>query len=219
MTTQATPAVGWRKMVVQALLGGLVGAGGMFAAMSLLKGDGGLDWQPSQIVLVGVGMIYLLMGIFVGLGALAPRLFGARMLNVADAEEIVEERTGMGGSAVSSAAIGLVLMLLAYVTVDGARGPVTPAAAFWILLAMLVATTAASLWMWRSFDELWRRLTVEAGALTANLLLALLIVWGAAAATGLVAGPHPLDLVSAAFGSLLLATFIAAGRRGMMQPR
>jgi hypothetical protein len=42
---------------------------------------------------------------------------------------------------------------------------------------------------------------------------------GGAAAAGLVAGPQPLDLVSIAFGSLLLSCFIAAGWRGMMASR
>src|SRR3546814_11947437 len=85
-------------MALQALIGALAGVGGMFALMWLLKGET-LDWQPSQIILAGVGLIYVLMGLFVGLGVLAPRAFGQRMLNVADVEETVEERANMGSSA------------------------------------------------------------------------------------------------------------------------
>lgn len=216
MTTQVR-AASRRKMALQALLGALAGAGGMIAAMRLLEGET-LAWQPSQIILAGVGMIYLLMGLFVGVGVLAPRLLGQRMLNVVDAEEIVEERGNMGGSALGCTATGAALMLLAYATVDGASAPVTAPTAFWLLLALLVIGTAITLPMWRRFDELWRRLTIDASAIAGNILLALCVIWGSAAAAGLVAGPHPLDLVSAAFGIFLLATFIAVGRRGMMTP-
>lgn len=221
MTMQMTRAASRRKMAIQALCGGLAGAGGLFAAMTLMTpttgtGEAGLDWPPSHIVLIGVGFIYAMMGIFVGLGTLAPRLIGQRMLNVADADEIVEERASMGGSALSCILIGAALMLLAYATVDGMAGPVTAAAAFWILLALLAAGTAVSVMMWRRFDELWRQLTLDASAITGHILLALCVIWGGAAAAELATGPHPLDLVSAAFGTFLLATFIAAGRRGMM---
>ena len=78
--------------------------------------------------------------------------------------------------------------------------------------------SAIMLPMWRNFDELWRRLTIDASAIAGNILLAICVIWGGGAAAGLVAGPHPLDLVSAAFGIFLLATFIAVGRRGMMTP-
>jgi hypothetical protein len=217
MTTDVR-APSWRKMALQALIGALAGAGGMLAAMWLLEGEV-LDWQSSQIILVGIGLIYVLMGLFVGLGVLAPRAFGQRILNVADAEEIVEERANMGSSALSCILIGAALALLAYATVDGANAPVTAPIAFWFLLALLAIGTAITLPMWRRFDELWRQLTIDASALAGNILLALCVVWGGAAAAGLVAGPHPLDLVSAAFGIFLLATFIVVARRGMMTPQ
>lgn len=222
MTTQTGRAAGWRKMAMQAGIGAVAGAGGMAAMIALIEGQDGLDWPPSAIILVGIGLIYALMGLFVGLGTLAPRWFGQRMLNVADAEEIVEERTNMGSSALCCLILGAALMLLAQAVAAEAAGAaalVTPAAAFWILLVVLAGFTAASVWMWQNFDELWRRLTVDVSAITGNLLLAVAVVWGGAAAAGLVAGPQPLDLVSIAFGSLLLACFIAAGRRGMMAPR
>ncbi len=222
MTTQASRAAGWRKMAMQFIIGLAAGGGGMVAMIALIERQDGLEWAPSAIILVGIGFIYALMGLFVGLGTLAPRWFGQRMLNVADAEEIVEERANMGSSAICCLILGVALMLLAQAVAAEAAGAaalVTPAAAFWILLVVLAGFTAASVWMWRNFDELWRRLTVDVSAITGNLLLAVAVVWGGAAAAGLVAGPHPLDLVSLAFGSLLLSCFVAAGWRGMMAPR
>ncbi|WP_439566701.1 hypothetical protein [Sphingopyxis sp.] len=219
MTTQASKAAGWRKMAMQAVFGAIAGAGGMIAVLALVEGQGGLDWAPSAIILLGVGFIYALMGLFVGLGTVAPKLVGQRLLNVADAEEIVEERSSMGASAICCLILGAALMLLAHAVAADAAALVTPAAAYWILLVVLGGFTAVSLWMWKSFDELWRQLTVEITAITGNLLMFVAIVWGGAAAAGLAAGPQPLDLVSLAFGSMLLACFVAASRRGMMAPR
>ena len=222
MTTQAGRAAGWRKMAMQAVTGAVVGAGGMAVVLTLMEGQARFDWAPSSIVLVGVGFVYALMGLFVGLGTLAPHWFGQRMLNVADAEEIVEERSVMGSSALSCLILGAALMLLGHAVAADAAGAaalVSPATAFWILLVVLAGFTAASLWMWRRFDELWRRLTVDVSAITGNLLLAVAVIWGGGAAAGLFAGPQPLDLVSIAFGALLFACFAAAGWRGMMAPR
>jgi hypothetical protein len=222
MTTQASKAAGWRKMAIQAIIGAIAGASGMFAMLALIDAQGGLDWAPSAIILLGVGFIYALMGLFVGIGTVAPRLVGQRLLNVADADEIVEERANMGASAIGCIIMGAALMLLAQAVAADAAGAaalVSPAAAFWILLAVLGGFTLVSLWMWKSFDELWRQLTVEITALTGNILLVVATVWGSAAAAGLVAGPGPLDLVSLSFGSMLLACFVITARRGMMVPR
>lgn len=222
MTTQASKAAGWRKMAMQAAIGAAAGAGGMFAGLQLVEGQGGFDWTGSSIILFGIGLVYALMGVFVGIGTVAPRLFSQRLLNVADAEEVVEERANMAGSAVGCLILGAAVMLLAHAAAADAAGGaalVTPALAFCILLTVLVGFTAISVWMWRGFDELWRQLTVEISAITGNLLLLIAIIWGAAAAVGLAAGPHPLDLVSIAFGSLLFACFAGAGWRGMMAPR
>ena len=58
MTTEVR-ALSHRKMALQALIGALAGGGGMLAAMWLLEGET-LAWRPSQIILVGVGLIYAL---------------------------------------------------------------------------------------------------------------------------------------------------------------
>lgn len=222
MTTKASPTAGWKKIAAQALFGAVVGAAGMFAALSLLEGGDGNDWPGSIIILLGVGFIYTLMGAFVGIGTLAPRLVGQRLLNVADAEEIVEERSHLGGSAIGCLALGAGLMLLAYATGSEAVGTtprVSVAAAFWILVAVLGLLTLVSVWMWRDFDELWRQLTLEVTAITGNLMMFVAVLWGGAATADLIAGPHPIDLVSLSFGLMLLGCFVATARRGMMAPR
>ncbi|HEV7341091.1 MAG TPA: hypothetical protein VGN68_05600 [Sphingopyxis sp.] len=219
MTTQVSKAAGWRKMAMQAVVGAIAGAGGMFAILAVIDRQGGLDWTPSPIILLGVGFVYALMGLFVGLGTLAPKLVGQRLLNVADAEEIVEERSNMGASAICCVILGAALMLLAQAVAVDSAALVSPAAAYWILLVVLGGFTAVSLWLWKSFDELWRQLTIEITATTGNLMMLVTIVWGGAAAADLIAGPEPLDLVSLSFGLLLLACFVVTARRGMMAPR
>ncbi len=222
MTATAGGTTGWRKIAVQAAIGGIAGAGGMIAVLSLVDGPGGRDWAPSAIILIGVGLIYALMGLFVGIGTLAPRLLGQRLLNVTDAEEIVEERAHMGASAVCCLILGMALMLLAHsvaTAAEGGAGLVTPPVAYGLLVAVLSLFTLVSVWMWRSFDELWRQLTIDTGAIAGNLLMPVLILWGGASAVGLADGPNALDLVSLSFGALLLASFVAAGWRGMMTPR
>ncbi len=221
MTTQVGQPAGWRKIAIQATIGAIVGASGSFAVLSLMNVRQ-LDWAPSYIFLASIGLIYVLMGLIVGIGTLAPRLLGQRLLNVADADEIIEERSNMGSSATGITLVGAALMLLAYAVQGDAAGTATiasPATAFWLLLAVLILFTGVSIWMWQRFDELWRQLTVEMSALTGNLLMAITIVWGGGAAAGLISGPRPLDLVSLAFGLILFASFVAAGRRGMMAPR
>lgn len=219
MTTQVSKAAGWRKMAMQAVVGAIAGAGGMIAILALIDRQGGLDWTPSPIILLGIGLVYALMGLFVGLGTLAPKLVGQRLLNVADAEEILEERSSMGVSAICCVILGAALMLLAQAVAVDTAALVNPATAYWILLVVLGGFTAVSLWLWKSFDELWQQLTIEITATTGNLMMLVTIVWGGAAAADLIAGPKPLDLVSLSVGLLLLACFAVTARRGMMAPR
>lgn len=217
MTVGANEAITWRKIALQALVGAVVGGGGAIAALSLLEpGEPGL--APSQLILGGIGLIYAIMGLFVGIGTLAPRLIGQRLLNVADAQEIEDDRANMAGSAICSLAIGAALVLLAYGATGDPAAPISAVTAFWILAAVIAAVAVVSVLMWRSFDELWRQLSVETSALLGNFLLVVCVLWGSAAAAGMVAAPGPLDLLSLAFGGLLLATFVVIGRRGMMTP-
>lgn len=215
----AARAAGRRKMATQMLIGGFVGGIGAFAAMRFLRDRPDGIWDASHVTLLGIGLVYAILGLFVAIGALVPGRVGARFLNVSDAEELDEERPNMIASAVGCLAIGAALVLLAWSSADGDAAPLSGGAVLAILAAALAIFLGASIATWRRLDELWRRLIDETSAITGNILLALGALWGGAAAAGYVPSPHPVDLVSAAFGSLLLASFLAAGRRGMMTPR
>lgn len=218
MTVEAKQALTRRKIALQAMIGFVASGGGMIAAMSLLDPGGSPALDPSHIILVAVGVVYVLMGLFVGIGVVAPRSLGQQLLNVVDAEELEDERSNLVWSAVGCIGIGLGLGLLAYSATGDSAAPVGSATAFWIFAGILAIMTAVSVFMWREFDELAKQLTIDASAMLGNGLLVILALWGGAAASGLVSGPDPLDLVSLVFGGTLLCTFIAVERRGMATP-
>ena len=219
MTAEAKQALTWRKIALQSVIGFVAGGGGMVAVMTLVDPGDSPAWEGSHIAMVGVGLVYVIMGLFVGIGVVAPRLIGQRLLNVADAEEIDDERFNLVWSALGCIGIGLALALLAYAATGDPAAPIGPVAAFWLFAGMLAALTTVSVVMWRRFDELWKQLTIDASAIFGNGLLVILALWGGAASAGIVAGPDPLDLVSLAFGGMLLCTFVAAFRRGMGTPQ
>ena len=105
----------WKQSLIRMIAGGVVGMAAA-AAMLGLMGGGLIDAMgPSRVALAAVGLIYCLMAALVGFGLAAPRA-GAQLLNVADADELREERSGMLLSVVTMGGIGIVLItLLAWV--------------------------------------------------------------------------------------------------------
>ena len=67
-----------RKLAVQLISGGLVGGIGSYAAMSLIDPK---TMNVDQIIVGGIGFIYLMMLLFVCFSLLAPKL-GSKILNV-----------------------------------------------------------------------------------------------------------------------------------------
>lgn len=204
----------WRKPVISAAIGALFGFAGMLAFLNL-GSDAIATWSGGQIVAGGVGVVYLVTGLFVGLGLLAPSL-GARVLNVGDAEELREQRAILAGSALSMGAFGAMLLLLA------AAGP-GGLVADWVVIAAMLASLALNiaiyLRQWRLYDELWRQLTWESSAFAMHLLLPALILWGGLAHLGDLPAIDPLGIVALAAAAVLLGAFMAAGRRGLLVQR
>ena len=213
--TEDKPAK-WKRTGMQMLVGALVG-GGVMAAVLAAAGSDLLDAMgPSRVALGAVGLVYALMAALVGFGLAAPRA-GAKLLNVADAEELREERRGMMRSTVTMAALGAALVLLAL-----ARGPcfaagVVPAdVAMGVLLIVFAAGVVAS-WRWRNdFDELNHQLGLEGCFWAFCLSWVLLTLWGAADFLGWGAVLTPIDVVTTLSAMMLLGAFVAIGRRGMM---
>jgi len=203
------------RQALRMLAGAAVGAVATIAFLeavgkpSLKSGDFG------TLLALSAGLIYALMGLFVGLGAMAPRQ-GARFLNVEDAEEIHEQRPSLGSSAIACILIGAFLLLLALAPAgqDADRGVWAGAAG-----ACLLGAAAITLATRRRGDELMRQVGLEASSLTLHVTLAVLSVWALLAQLRFVEWLTPLGLISGLSLLYLAAIFWVTARKGMMKAR
>ena len=206
-----------RKLLVQTLTGAAVGAAGTFLFLELGGKVANFD-DPSRIFSAGVGMIYLLIGLFVGLGALMPGV-GATFLNVEDAGELVEERNSIGPAAIVCLMMGIPLMLLALTPGGDLPGAVSTEFAAAVSLVCLTGLVAAGIWLRGRYDEFNRQLGVEASAIAMHVSLLLFGGWGALAHLGYVPWTSPLALLAGFAAIELAAIFWVVGRRGLLAPR
>ncbi len=205
----------WKKSAVRMLVGGIVGLG-FASGMLAVAGSSLLDAMgPSRVALAAVGLTYALMGLFVAFGLAAPRA-GAALLNVGDAEELREERGNMLRSVVTMAVFGAVLVLLALAQGPGFAGPVSAPVAMGFLLLALVAGIVATV-RWRGqFDELNRQLGLEGCFWAFCLSWVVLTPWAAADFLGYGWTLTPIDVVTTLSAMMLIGSFAAIGKRGMM---
>lgn len=213
-TPSSTPK--WvRKLAIPALIGAAAGYAGAAGMMTFVDSPavGGLDKSATIAALVGV--VYAVIGLGVGFGAASPAL-GARFLNVEDADELREQKKVLTLSGVAMALWGISLIVLALAAPDG---PVPQGIALAVGIGGMVVGAWLSLPAYRSSDELMRAISVEASAIAFGLVFVVAGVWAMLAHVGYAAGPAPLDIVSLLYVLMLAASFIAAGRRGMLMPR
>jgi len=201
------------KLLKQALIGGVFGAGAATLFLSL-TGDSIRFGDFGTMLAVIAGVTYTLLGLVVGLGVLAPRS-GARFLNVADADEIREEKRKLGPSAIACVLIGIFFIALVL-------APDTSTSRLMILLTLaicaggVVVTTLASR---GRYDELTRQVSTEASALTLHLSMLLLGGWATLSQLGYVGWMSPLAFIAGlALLSLAAICWIAA-KKGLMAPR
>jgi len=111
---------------------------------------------------------------------------------------------------------GVALLALALAAPDG---PLPQAAALVLGAGGLVVGSIMSALVYRACDELMLAVNLEAGALTFGLVLLVVGFWAMLAHLNYVAGPQPLDLLTLFYVLVLVASFIAIGRRGMLTIR
>lgn len=197
-------------------IGALAGAGGALLFMEL-GGKSRIDFDdPGAILAVMAGLIYGLIGLFVGVGALVPHQ-GARFLNVEDAEEIREQRASLGPSAVSCILVGLFLLVLALASSIG--NSVNRDVLAIMALACLAAVVVISLVTKSRTDELMRQISMEASALAMHVALVVLSVWATLAHLDYVGWMSPLALIAGLALLELLAIVWLSARKGLMAPR
>ena len=205
----------WKKFFLQMLVGAVVGGA---STMAILLAWGDLDSSdPAQLVAIVTGMIYLLMGLMVGFGTIAP-VTGARILNVEDVEDLRDQRTILGLSAAACVMIGLLFLVLAAVPAGGTGGlfnrEVAAILAGVCLVALIVLTRLTN----RRVDELTRHVSMEASSLAMQSSFIIFGGWAALAHFGFVQWIGPLALVSGLALLQLLAIFWVSGKRGLMVP-
>lgn len=209
----------WRKLALQIAvgftLGGLAGYGGANLVDEVLV-EGGLEAiSPSTGAALLIGVIYLMMGTFVLAGLINSKL-GAKVLNVEDAEEIAEQKAMFVNSGAALALWGAALAALA---LAAPVGPLAAPAALLLAAGGLLGGTWFGWQAYRLSDELWLAVNLESAALSFSLVFAVLCGWGMLAHLGYIAGPQPLDLLTACYVLMLVASYIVIGKRGMLKVR
>jgi len=111
---------------------------------------------------------------------------------------------------------GLALVLLAAGGPAGSVSSRIALAGAGTLLAVTVVLTAV---IWRHMDELMRSLSNEAGNMSFYLVALPGDGWAVLAHLGFVAASAPLDWLTMLTGLMLLGSFIAVGRRGLLAMR
>jgi hypothetical protein len=214
-TVTQVPRSKWRKFAMQGLIGGVLGATFSILAMELVEtGLLGTLGVSQQIALL-VGVIYGLIGLMCVVGVALPGA-GVQLLNVEDADELREQRQVLGWSGASMVLMGV---LLAVLGLSGTDGVIAPATALTLTLTGWVVLTFASIFLLRQMDELMRSLTRETGELAYYLMLLACGGWALLAWLGYAPAMGMLDFLTLNHVLLLLASVLAAGRRGLMKPR
>ena len=214
---QVMNAAKTRKLIVQLVTGAVVGA--LVTFFFLESADKVADFKdPARLSAVAAGIIYILMGGIVALGAIVPGA-GAKFLNVEDAAEIVEERGKLWPSAIVCMLVGIMLIALALTPGGGLPGVVSPGVAGYIAAGAFAALVVVSLWMRGKIDEFNRSLGTESAALALYLSTLLFGGWGALAHLGYVEWIAPLGVLAGFALLQLAAMFWVIGRRGLLMPR
>ena len=205
----------FRKTLLALVLGGLAGFAATYFFLNSL--DSGLlpEIGASREIASLVGILFLLMGIMIGLGIVSPK-HGAKVLNVEDAEELDEQKAELTYSALVMLVSGLSLIALAFAA---PVGPIDRGAALLIFLAASVVTVYCSIAAHRRQDELMREVGKECAVVAFYMVTAIGGGWSVLAHLGYVAAPAPLDWLTMFWGLTLLAAFVVTGKRGLLAMR
>ena len=212
MTSEIRQKPMWRRLAVPLLVGALTGGLASFTFLQLIEFDGREGLGTSREIAGLVGVLYVLSGLAVLVGALSPRV-GSKFLNVEDADELREMRSGLQSSGSAMILLGGTLVLLA-IAGDGAFVPAGVAAI--LAVAMIVLASVLSIRSKRYSDEMQRALSADATATAFYLLFFFGGGWALFAHFGLLAAAAPLDWLTMVAVALLVAAFWQTARRGLL---
>lgn len=215
MTMSDKPKGKMRKTLIAMGSGAVAGFFASFGFLKLVDSGWLGTLERSQEVAGLTGIIYLLTAMAVGVGLASPG-FGARFLNVEDADELREMQRTLLFSTIGMLAFGLALLVAALAGPEAPIDPLTGLVGFVLLLAI---GTYAGVRQQRHTDELMQSVSREATSLAFYLTFLLGGGWALLAHLDFVAGPAPLDWLTMFAGIMLLASFAVCGRRGMLMMR
>lgn len=205
-----------RNPATKALISAALGATAGFLAVGVLvKWTKAAQLGDTNLILAGMGAIYMLMGLMVGLGTLMPGA-GARLLNVEDGDELIEQRSSLLGSSFVNVLIGAMMIVLAN---SGEGGLVSPILALGTVVVTIVIAIGITWRSWDQYDELMRQVSWEGSAIGFGLVMITVLVWGSLTINGLAPAFDPQIIIALVMGMMLLGAFIASGLRGMLKPR
>ena len=205
----------WGKLAVMMGSGAVAGFLGAFGTLKLVdSGTLGVLDTSREIALL-IALLYLVMGLAVGLGTLSPKA-GARFLNVEDADELREMRQSLLSSGIGCIALGGVLAVLALAGADRVISNETSAI---IAALLLVVAIVFSLRSAKHSDELMRAVSRDTAAYGYYAVFIVLGGWVALSVLEYVPAPQMIDILSLLWALVLAAAFFVCGSRGMLMPR
>ncbi len=202
-----------RTALMRMLAGAIFGA----AAMSLFlffvpKSSWDVD-DPSIMIATVAGASYLLIGLSVAIGLIAPGA-GARFLNVEDPDEIREERPKLKSATLVFVLTGIFLLVLAFS--KAGAGLLDPRASAAVAIFCLVGILAAGWISSKKSDELTKQMGQEASSISLQLVMLVIAGWAVFAQVGEARPIEPLTLLASLALLQLFVTFVVIGRRGLL---
>lgn len=215
MTEQTQKRTPMQKFGIPMIAGAITGVVSSAAVLTAMRGSLIESMGPSGVVAIFVALLYVMIAIGVGVGAISPAL-GAKFLNAEDADELREQKQSLVASAIATLVLGLMLAVLA---LAGAGGVISPPIA---LLSVAIFLLIACFYGYRSMkfaDELMNTVNRETASVGYYLVFVVIGGWAALAHLGMVGVPKMIDVLSLFWILGLLAAFWVAGKRGMLNRR
>lgn len=169
----------------------------------------------SATIALGLGVVLLLFAIL-GLLRLAADHAPGRVRPPEETDADLELGRPRLYSLIVIAAMGLTLVLLVLAGPGGALSPTITLVAVLVLLGIVTVLTFA---MWPLLDELTRTMSRETGNAAFYLIVVIGGGWAILAHLDFVPAPTPLGWLTMFTLIMFAASFIAVGRRGLLQPR
>lgn len=196
------------------MLGGAVfGAAAMSLVLALVPKTSLAAADPSVVIALAAGTCYLIIGLIVAIGLIAPGA-GARFLNVEDSDEIREERPKLKTSTLVFFLTGFFLLLLAM----SAAGSVllSPGATAVLAIGCLAGILIAGWLGSKHSDELTVQMGQEASSISFQVAMLAIGGWAVFAMLGKATSIDPLALLASLALLQLFVTFVVIGRRGLL---